>query len=120
MSVEKTSYLLYGFKVMDKEEKEVFNKHYEDLMENDPYSEMFNNKNSNQAIVFDPMCGKQIYIGIRLGKINEYDEDSIEISNQDMNDVNMNLYQAIDKWPTYLKNMFKDVKPKLYFFINYY
>ena len=118
MSVEKTSYLLYGFKVTDKEEKKTLNIHYEDLMENDL---RFNCRNSEQRIVYDFMCGNYIYVGIVLAKIDEDESDtSIEISDTNFNDLKARLDEYMKDWPKCLLNVVNDKEPKLYFFIHSY
>ena len=121
MGVDRTSYLLYGFKVEAEKDMEVFDDHYEYLMEEKPYSEMFNNSKSEQTIIFDRMCGNYIYIGIVLAKLDEYDDDiSIEIPESELNNLKLKLFENMTKWPDYLKDLFSEEIPKLYLFIHAY
>ena len=66
MSVDKTSYLLYGFKVEDRGKLKILENMYDDLMETPPCSNIFNSTQSDQTIVWDVMCGKYVYVGILL------------------------------------------------------
>lgn len=121
MGVDRTSYLLYGFKVDNKKQIKIFDDHYDELMEESPYSEMFNNSKSKQTIVFDGMCGDYVYIGLCLAELEEYDDRrAIEISGEDILYLNNKLFNAVDNWPKYLQDLFKGVTPKLYFFIHAY
>ena len=120
MSIDRTSYLLYGFKVTDKNQIEVFDDHYEDLLEEKPYSNMFNNTKSEQTIVYDYMCGEYIYIGLRLASVDEDDETPVELSESDLHNLNEKLNNCMSNWPDYLVDMFKNIEPKLYLFIHVY
>lgn len=120
MSVDRTTYLFYGFKFTEKNDIRVINKHYDELMEEKPYSENFNNSSSEQAIVYDYMCGEYVYIGIKLAKINEYDEDSIELNHEELYGLKDKLFECMKKWPDYLRDLCKDKFPKMYFFIHAY
>lgn len=121
MSVDRTSYLLYGFKVEDEKQMAVFDDHYEELMEEKPFSELFNNSESDQTIIFDYMCGNYTYIGIKLAEADEYDDDGyVEIDKERLNNVDKELKEHMKNWPDYLLTLFNDVEPKLYFFIHAY
>ena len=122
MSVDRTSYLLYGFLFEKEEEMDIIDdEHYEDLMEEEPYSSIFNNSNSKQIAVFDCMCGQYIYIGIKLAELDEYDDDCVcEIDEDRINGLKEELKSYIEKWPDYLVDLCKDKTPKLYFFIHAY
>ena len=121
MSVDRTSYLLYGFKVDKKKQIKIFKDYYDELMEEKPYSEMFNNSNSNQRIIYDYMGGDYVYIGIVLAKLDEYDDNiSIEIPEYELNNLKLKLFENMSKWPKYLLDIFYEEIPKLYFFIHAY
>lgn len=122
MGVDRTSYLLYGFKVEDEDKMDIIDgEHYEDLMEEEPYSSMFNNSDSDQTIIYDGMCGEYIYVGLKLAEIDEYDDnETVELSIEELTKLNAKLKKAMEKWPDYLVDLFKDDTPKLYFFIHAY
>ena len=122
MSVWKTSYLLYGYKIEDKKELDLLmDDHYEDLMEEKPYSNMFNNEKSDQQIVFDGMCGRYMYVGEVLASIDE-DEDAewTSVSEKDLANLDARLKEHMKNWPDYLLDVVKDKDPMLYFFIHAY
>lgn len=122
MGVDRTSYLLYGFKVEDEETMDFIDgEHYDDLMEEKPYSLMFNNSKSDQTIIFDGMCGNYIYIGLKLAELDEYEDDiTVEIDKDKINNLENKLKEAMTSWPNYLSDLFKDKEPKLYFFVHAY
>lgn len=122
MGVDRTSYLLYGFKVEDEDKMKIIDvEHYEDLMEEEPYSSIFNNVDSDQTIISDAMCGEYIYIGLKLAEIDEYDDnETVELSIEELTKLNDKLKKAMKEWPDYLVDLFKDDTPKLYFFIHAY
>lgn len=121
MSVWRTSYLVYGYKFEEKKEMNVFNEHYDELLYEPPYSEMFNSKNSKQEIIYDGMCVNYAYIGIVLAKIDEDEYDGYaEIENNDVSELESQLKKYEEKWPEYVKDIVKDKDPKLYFFIHAY
>jgi hypothetical protein len=119
MGVDRTSYLLYGFKFEDKKSMKVINNHYDELMEEPPYENLFNNINSDQTIIFDCMCGDYIYVGVKIFKADEYDDDvSEEISINSLVSKSNMLLEYMKSWPDYLRKLCKDMEPKLYFFIH--
>lgn len=121
MGVDRTSYLLYGFKVEDEKGMDIFDDNYDELMEEEPYSNIFNNSNSDFGIVYDCMCGNYVYIGIVLAELDEYDDDeTIELSVEELNDLNTKLVEAMKTWPKYLQDLLANMTPKLYFFIHAY
>ncbi len=122
MGVDRTSYLLYGFKVEDEDKMKIIDvEHYEDLMEEEPYSSIFNNVDSDQTIISDAMCGEYIYVGLKLAEIDEYDDnETVELSIEELTKLNDKLKKAMKEWPDYLVDLFKDDTPKLYFFIHAY
>jgi len=121
MGVYRTSYLVYGFKFKDKTDKKVFDDNYNDLMENTPYWEFFNNTRSDQCLIFDAMSGDYVYIGIKLAKLDEWDDNiSIEISEDEIYKLKDKLNEYMKAWPDYVQNLCKGMIPKLYFFIHAY
>lgn len=121
MGVYRTSYLLYGFKFTEKNDIRAINKHYDELMEEKPYSNNFNNSRSEQALVYDYMCGEYVYIGIKLAKIDEYNDNaSVEVSEDEIDNLNNKLTEYMKSWPNYLVKLCKDNTPKLHFFIHAY
>ena len=121
MSVWRTSYLMYGYKFEEENDMRVFDEHYDELMEEPPYSKMFNNEDSTQEIIFDVMCGNYVYIGIVLAKIDEDEYDGYaEINKEDVNCLEMEIEECRKKWPEYVKDIAKDKQPKLYLFVHAY
>lgn len=121
MGVDRTSYLLYGFKVTKKRQMDVFDDHYDELMEDEPFSDMFNNEDSNQTIVFDSMCGNYVYIGVKLAELDEYDNDeTVELDKEKLLKIDEELKKYMKDWPDYLLTLFNNVEPKLYFFVHAY
>ena len=121
MGVDRTSYLLYGFKVEDEKQIAVFDDHYEELMEEKPFSNLFNNSKSDQTIVFDGMCGDYVYIGVKLAELDEYEDDeTIELDKEKLFKVDEELKKYMKDWPDYLLDLFNNVEPKMYFFVHAY
>ncbi len=119
MSVWITSYLLYGYKFTKKKEIKIIDEHCEELMEEKPYSEMFNNDDSDQILVEDCMCGNYVYIGLKLASIDEDEDDAcVNISGNDIQDLKNKLYDHMKSWPDYLINMVKNYEPSLYLFVH--
>ena len=118
MSVDRTSYLLYGFKFTDQKDFKVFHDNYDELMEEDPYSKLFNNSDSDQTIVYDGMCGLYVYIGMKLAKVNEFDEKSVEISETEIIGLQKRLMDSMEEWPEYVQKLCRNKEPKLYFFVH--
>ena len=119
MGVDRTSYLLYGFKIEDESKMNVINDHYDELMEEPPYENLFNNINSEQTIIFDSMCGDYIYVGIKIFKADEYDDEvSEEISINSLVSKSNMLLEYMKSWPDYLVDMCKYMEPKLHFFVH--
>jgi hypothetical protein len=82
---------------------------------------MFNNEASDQTIIYDAMCGDYIYVGLKLAEIDEWDDnETVELSIEELTKLNGKLKEAMKKWPDYLVDLFKDDTPKLYFFIHAY
>ena len=82
MSVDRTTYLLYGFKFTKKEELAIIDDNWEDLMWGDETREIFNSPGSKETLVYDGMCGNYAYIGLKLAKIDDYwveSESCVEI-----------------------------------------
>lgn len=116
IKIERTSYLIYGFRLGEQSDVDVIDDHHEELMENKPYSKIFNNVKSNQAIIED-LYG--YYVGIKLADVNE--GDWCEISEDDLlNLKNNKLLEYMNTWPDYLIDILKDKEPKLYMFSNAY
>lgn len=123
MSVDRTTYLLYGFKFTKKEELAVIDDNWEDLMNSGPTYEIFNSSDSNQIVVYDGMCGNYMYIGLKLAKIDDYwveSESCVEIPQDHLGGrLENQLYLGMDIWPSYLLDLCKDHEPRLYLFIHY-
>ena len=121
MSVDRTSYLLYGFKFEDTKEMKTINNHYDELMEGTIFSNLFNNSDSDQTIVFDGMCGFYIYVGLKIAKMDEDEEDlAVEIDESELFNLKDKLKEYMSSWPDYLVDLCKDKTPKLYFFVHAY
>lgn len=121
MGVDRTSYLVYGFKFENEDHRKIFDDHYDELMEDDPYWEFFNCNQSDQCLIFDAMCGEYVYIGIKLAELDEWDDDiSIEISEDEIYELKTKLNEYMKAWPDYVQNLCKGMIPKLYFFIHAY
>ena len=120
MGVDRTSYLIYGFKFTDEKEMKVLDDNYDELMEDDPYSGMFNNSDSDQTIVYDGMCGQYVYIGMKLAEIREDDFDniSVEISETEVMGLDKQLSDNMEEWPEYVQKLCRNKEPKLYFFVH--
>lgn len=121
MSVDRTTYLLYGFKFTSEEEMDKLDEHYEDLMENEPNRLIFNDQSSDKTIIWDGMCGEYIYVGIRLAEIDDFyngDSGCVEISKDDLEGLENKLYLGMESWPQYLQDLCKDHEPGLYLFIH--
>lgn len=120
MGVDRTSYLIYGFKFDKKDDIKVIDDNYEELLDGE-YCEIFNNRYSEQTIVYDYMCKEYVYAGITVAKLDEYDDDeSIEIDDTEFYKLNNKLTDCINGWPDYLIKLIENKKPKLYFFIHAY
>ena len=124
MSVDRTTYLLYGFKFTKKEELDVIDDNWEDLMWGDETREIFNSPGSKETLVYDGMCGNYAYIGIKLAKVDDYwgetEEPCIEISQDHLGGrLENQLYIGMESWPSYLQDLCKDHEPGLYLFIHY-
>ena len=119
MSAEKTSYLLYGFKVEDKGKLKILENMYDDLMETPPYSNIFNSTKSDQTIVWDVMCEKYVYVGILVAKKDEWDDSGTEIDEKQFDFLKYKLKEYMYEWPEDLFELLKCDEPKLYFFIRY-
>ena len=121
MGVDRTSYLLYGFKFTNEKEKDVIDENWDDLMEDSPAAEIFNSSDSGQALVYDYMCGEYCYVGLVLAKVDEYDDDNtIELNHEELYGLKDKLFECMKKWPNYLTDLCKDKFPKMYFFILAY
>ena len=118
MGVWRTSYLIYGFKIEDEARLDVLGDHEEELLFEEPYSEIFNGYDSDQTIISDVMCGQYAYIGLELAHIDELDEGYYEWSEEQMTGLNERLKECMEKWPDYLRGICRDIEPKLYFFIH--
>lgn len=122
MSVWKDTYLVYGFKVTNQKLFELINDDwYDNLMEEEPYSKFFNNRNSAQGIIIDGMCGNYIYIGIKLARIEEDSDDAcINLKGTDVINLQAKLEKYMEEWPDYLVNALNDIEPGLWLFTHYY
>lgn len=119
MSAEKTSYLLYGFKVEDRGKLKILENMYDNLMETPPCSNIFNSTKSDQTIVWDVMCGKYVYVGILIAKKDEWDESGTEIDEKQFDFLKYKLKEYMYEWPEDLFELLKCGEPKLHFFIRY-
>lgn len=122
MSVDRTTYLLYGFKFTKEKDLDVFDDNWEDLMESGPTYDLFNDPDSKQILVYDGMCGNYAYIGLKLAEIDEYcdDEGCVEIPKDDLEGLENQLYLGMGSWPQYLQDLCKDLEPGLYLFIHFW
>ena len=121
MSVWITSYLLYGYKFIKKKEIKIIDEHYEELIEEKPYSDMFNNDDSDQILVEDTMCGNYVYIGLKLASVDEDEDDAcVNISENDIQNLKNRLEKCMKSWPNYLIDMVKNYEPSLYMFMHAY
>jgi len=121
MSVWRTSYLLYGYKFIKKKEIKIIDEHYEELMEEKPYSDMFNNDDSDQVLVYDGMCQDYTYVGLKLASVDEYEEEPyVSISAEDVLNLKNKLEEKMKSWPDYLIDMVNGYEPRLYMFMHTY
>ena len=122
MSVDRTTYLLYGFKFTKEKDLDVIDDNWEDLMESGPTNDLFNDPDSKQILVYDGMCGNYAYIGLKLAEIDEYcdDECCVEIPKDDLEGLENQLYLGMDSWPPYLQDSCKDKTPGLYLFVHFW
>lgn len=121
MSVDRTTYLLYGFKFTSEEEMDKLDEYYEDLMDNEPYRLIFNDRSSDQTTIWDGMCGKYIYVGIKLAEIDDFyngDEGCVEIPEKEMEDLKERLKEYMKSWPLYLLDLCRGHESKLYLFVH--
>ena len=121
MSVDRTTYLLYGFKFTSEEEMDKLDEHYEELVEKEPYRLIFNDQSSDQITVWDGMCGEYIYVGIRIAEIDGVysgEEGYVEISEKDLENLKPRLDGYMESWPPYLLDLCRDHEPKLYLFVH--
>lgn len=119
MSVERKSYLLYGFRFDEKFQIDTIRNNYDELME-DTYSDLFNSSKSDQTIVFDGMCGEYVYVGINVCVVEEFDDSYREISINELVSMSNKLLEYKKAWPDYLQDLCKYMEPKLYFFVYAY
>lgn len=119
MSIWNTTYLLYGFKLEKQKEIDTIDDHYEELMEEEPYSDIFDNEDSDQVLVYDGMCGNYVYIGLKLASIEEDEDDPfVNISEDDVHNLKDKLLECMKNWPDYITKLTKNYKPELYMFIH--
>lgn len=119
MSVDRTTYLLYGFKFTSEEEMDKLDEHYEELVEKEPH--IFDCASSDQITVWDGMGGEYIYVGIRIAEIDGIysgEEGYVEISEKDLENLKPRLDGYMESWPPYLQDLCKDKTPGLYLFIH--
>ena len=118
MSVWRTSYLIYGFK-LEESELDVIDDHYEDITENEPLRDLFDNDEYGKGtIVYDGMCGLYTYIGVNLASIDEDSDEDIVIPKNDILKLDNKLSDIMKILPSYLLDALKDKEPKLYFFVH--
>ena len=121
MSVDRTTYLLYGFKFTSEEDMDKLDEHYEDLMENEPYRLIFNDQSSEQTTVWDSMCGEYIYVGMKLAEIDDFyngDSGCVVVPRDKVVELKSRLDEYMKSWPPYLIDLCKGHEPELYFFIH--
>jgi len=120
MSIDRTTYLIYGYKIEDEKGIDSFDEHYEELFETEPYSKMFNNVNSDQTIVCDQMCGNYVYIGIQIAKLDYEDDASLEIDHDKLNELDGRLNEYMNHWPDYVLEIVKNKRRNLFCFVHIY
>ena len=121
MSILRTSYLLYGFKLDKEKEINSISDHYEDLIIDDPYSKIFDNSESDQILVYDGMCQNYAYVGLKLASVDEYEEEPyVSISAEDVLNLKNKLEEKMKSWPDYLIDMVNGYEPRLYMFMHTY
>lgn len=121
MSLDKESFIVYGFK-FDESQLDVIDDHWDELFEEEPYASRFyfDEDDTDEVIVEDTMCGQYAYAGLKLSRITEYSKKSTKEDVSKFENLQEKLEEKMKTWPDYLLEAVKDMTPALYSFQHVY